>query len=139
MKQLFFLLFILAFLSCDDTQYNDLLPDRVVDVTINLSLPIYVDLQIPGGWSETPITPEYGFKGIFLINRNSSYVAFERACPHLTITACSRMSFDGLFFKCPCDNSTFSSLDGSSSDVPYQAREYHVQVINASTLRITNY
>lgn len=140
MKRLFIALFIISFLSCDDPQYNDLLPDRIVNVTINLSNPEYINLQVNGGNAETPTSEQYGFKGIFLIRRSQDrYAAFERACPHLTLSECSRMTFDGFYFKCPCDNSTFSSFDGSSNDTPYTAREYHVQVVNASTLKITNF
>lgn len=142
MKNLFILLIAIAFLSCDDPQYNDLLPDKAVDVTINLNLPSYINLLTPGGWAETPSdgSLRYGFKGIFIYRSNSRYYAYERACPHKDLNACDPMTFDGSFLVCPCDQSQFNFLNGgSSTDVSYRAREYHVQEIDAMTLRITNY
>ena len=141
MKRLFIYLFIVTFLSCDDPEYNDLLPSTPVDVTIDLSLPLYLDLQIPGGWAYTPNSAGYGIKGIFLYNLNNRYVAYERACPHLQLSSCSVMTFDGTLLHCPCDDSKFNVLNGgaSTTGVTYRAREYHVQAISATSLRITNF
>lgn len=140
MKKYFFItLFSVFFLSCGEHVPNDLLPERNVDVTISLSLPVYQNLMVPGGWAYTPTTFEYGFQGILIYNRNGSYIAFERACPHLYVNTCTAMTFDGLFMKCPCDNATFNILNGGiSSQVDYQAREYHVQK-NGDNIRITSY
>lgn len=141
MKNLFLLLVILSFLSCDDPKYNDLLPNTQVDVLIDLNLPLYIDLQVPGSWAETPTTPGYGIKGILIYNKNNTYIAFERACPHIAVTDCSQMNFDGLYLNCPCDDSNFNIFNGgvSTSGNGYSAREYLVQVISSTSLRITNY
>ena len=131
---------VFLILSCDDPQYKDLLPDTSVDVTINLNISAYNNLLVPGGWANTP-TSGYGFKGILIYNKNGTFIAYERACPHLAITECSMMTFDGLLLTCPCDESTFNIFAGgvSESGVAYRAREYHVQQIGANSLRITSY
>jgi nitrite reductase/ring-hydroxylating ferredoxin subunit len=141
MKKLIYFFIIILFIGCDDPQYNDLLPDTPVDVTISLNLPAYSTLQIPGSWVYTPETAGYGIKGIFIYNKSNSYVGYERACPHLAITECSVMSFDGTLLKCPCDDSTFNIFSGgvSESGVPYRAREYHVEMLGGNSLRITSY
>lgn len=141
MKNFFFVFILVSFFSCDDPKYNDLLPSTSVDVVIDLNLPQYIGLQVSGSWVNTPTTPGYGIKGILIYNKNKTYIAFERACPHLTVTDCSRMDFDGLYLNCPCDDSKFNIFNGgtSTTGVVYNAREYHVQVINSTTLRITNY
>jgi len=141
MKHFLFLLLVVAFISCGDKEYNDLLPNTQVNLSIDLSLPTYLDLQVPGGWANTPVGAGYGIKGIFIYNRNNAYVAFERACPHLAVSDCSRMSFDGTQLICPCDDSSFNILSGgaSTSGVSYNAREYYVQEVSPSLLRITNY
>ncbi|HIP49482.1 MAG TPA: hypothetical protein EYG92_11030 [Lutibacter sp.] len=142
MKNLFIILVIFSLFSCDDPQYNDLLPDKAIDVTINLNLPAYISLQTPGGWAETSTKENlgHGFKGLFIYRSNSRYYAYERACPHKDVDACEPMTFDGSFLICPCDQSKFNFLNGGgSTDVTYRAREYHVQEINSATLRITNY
>ena len=141
MKNLFFIVLFVSLFSCGDTEYNDLLPNITVDVTINLTLSDYIGLQVPGGYQMTPEGAiGYGIKGIFIYRSNSRYYAYERACPHKDVDECDPMVFDGAFLVCPCDNSKFNFLNGgSSTDVSYRAREYHVQVVNTNTLRITNY
>ena len=141
MKNTFLLLLILSLFSCDDPKYNDLLPSTQVDVVIDLNLPLYVNLQVSGSWENTPSTPGYGIKGILIYNKNNTYIAYERACPHLVVSDCSQMVFDGLYLNCPCDDSNFNIFNGgvSTSGVAYNAREYHVQIINPTSLRITNY
>jgi nitrite reductase/ring-hydroxylating ferredoxin subunit len=130
----------LFLLSCDDPKPNDLLPDREVNVVVDLGLPIYQNLLVPGGFAYTPTTVEYGFKGIIVINKNSNYIAYERACPHLSIDECTAMTYDGLYLKCTCDNTLFNPLTGgTSSTSEFQAREYHVQNLGGNQLRITNF
>ncbi len=140
MKKYILQIFLSFFLfSCGETQPNDLLPERNVNVSVDLSLPMYQDLLVPGGWAYTPTSAEYGFKGILVYNKNGNYVAFDRACPHYAVNDCLAMTFDGLYLKCACDNSTFNILNGgTSAQVNYQAREYHVQA-NGNILIITSY
>jgi hypothetical protein len=52
------------------------------------------------------------------------------------------MTFDGsLKMKCPCDASEYSIIDGSpqSAGNLHFAREYRVNVLNSSTINITNF
>jgi len=144
MRILYFLIISFGLLiSCDDPKPNDLLPDRTVNVTVDMGLPMYQNLLVPSGYAVTPTSPEYGFKGILIINRNGSgYVAYDRACPHYGVNDCSAMTYDGLYLKCPCDNSRFNPLNGGVSiteGIDYQAREYHVEMLSATVLRISNY
>lgn len=131
-----------AFTACSNPEPNDILPDKDVNVVIDLGLPLYQNLQVPTGWAFTPNTSEYGISGILIYNRNGTYVAYDRACPHYAPNDCTPMTFDGLYLKCTCDNTTFNILNGGTSNspnVPQQAREYHVEILNANTLRIRNY
>lgn len=142
MKSLLLSLIVLFIVSCDDFEYKDLLPDQQVDVRIDLSIPQYNALQVPGGWAYTPQGGGYGIKGIFIYNFNNSiYYAYERACPHLPLSECSVMEYADGSLVCPCDNSRFNFLNGgvSTTGVQYNAREYHVQVTGSNSLRITNY
>ncbi len=142
MRNLIYILLFLGFLSCENPAPNDILPDTQVNVTIDLNLPSYSGLMIPNTWAYTPTSSGYGIKGILIYNKGGNYIAYERACPHLDVSACTAMTFDGLLLKCTCDNSVFNIFSGGVSQtagVDYSAREYHVQVISASILRITNY
>ncbi|PIE48226.1 MAG: hypothetical protein CSA40_01395 [Flavobacteriales bacterium] len=141
MTTLLVLILGISLMSCGDHKPNDLLPDKDVNVVIDLSLPLYQDLLIPSGYAFTPITAEYGLQGIVIINKNSStYAAFDRACPHLALNDCGAMTYDGLYLKCPCDGVQFNPLNGgTSTQVEFQAREYHVEVLGANKLRIRSY
>ncbi len=139
MRTLFLLFLFFSFSSCEKNETKDILPDIDVNVTINLNLPQYIDLQIPSGWAYTT----GGIKGILVLNTGTGtppYKAFDRACPNNDCS--SAMIFDGsLKLKCPCDDSEYSIIDGSPQTTgnPHFAREYRVNVINATTLNITNF
>jgi len=139
MKKLIFLLFIISFISCEENEVQDVLPDVKVNVTISLNLPQYLELQTPSGWAYT----NGGIKGIIVQNigiGNPPYKAFERACPNYDCN--SPMTFDGsLRMTCPCDQSEYSIIDGSPQTKGnlHFAREYKVNVVNNSTLNITNF
>ena len=75
MKRIFYFTAILfCFNACSDDDVETLLPDVPVDVTINLSLPQYVDLQTPTGWAYTT----GGIKGIII--QNQGVVGRHHAC-----------------------------------------------------------
>ena len=126
--------------SCDDAVSNDLLPNITVNYIVNMNLPQYSGLQIPGVSKETP--SNIGVQGILIYNFNGSYKAFDLACPHLPVNSCAKMEFDGsILLTCTCDDATFSIYDGSpqTNGVANSAREYHVEILGGNQLRITNY
>jgi hypothetical protein len=142
MRKLLFLLVLVLFFSCEKNDTEDLLPNVPVDVTIDLNLPQYVDLNTPSGWAYT-IGGNDGLEGIWIQNTgagNPPYKAFERACPN---NDCSvPMNFDGsLKLICSCDKSEYSIIDGSPQTAGNTnfAREYRVIVLNNSLLNITNF
>ncbi len=139
MRKLILLLVFISFFSCEKNDTHDLLPNLPVNITIDLNLPQYLDLQTPSGWVYT----NGGIKGILIQNTgigSQPYKAFERACPNNDCS--SPMTFDGsLKLKCSCDASEYSIIDGSpqTSGNIHFAREYRVNVLNSSTLNITNF
>jgi nitrite reductase/ring-hydroxylating ferredoxin subunit len=141
MKKVFFAVITLFFLnSCtSDTTTNDILPFVPVDETIDLSLPEYIDLQVPGGWAYAP----GGIKGIIIYNLNGTqFKSFERAAPHIQPSACSQMIVENaLRMRCQCDDSEFNILNGAplTDGITYTAREYLVTNLNGAILRITNF
>lgn len=115
------------------------MPDVAVNFTVDLGLPAYIDLQAVGGSAYTPVSDGYGVQGVFIYNKGTKYIAFDRACPHLDVNACTPMVFENSQLVCPCDNSVFNIFEGGySSDVSYFAREYRVTAYG-NTLQITNY
>ena len=138
MKNLLLLFVCFLFFSCEKNDTQDILPNIDVNVTINLDLPQYINLQTLSGWAYA----NGGLKGIIIQNTGLTpkYKAFERACPNNDCT--SPMTFDGsLKLKCSCDNSEYSIIDGTpqTSGNTQFAREYKVNTINSKTLIITNF
>ena len=129
----------LLLLSCEKNSPNDILPDAHVDITINLDLPQFVNLQTPTGW----VYVSGGLNGVFVRNTgigSPPFKAFERACPNNDCTV--PMTFDGsLKLTCQCDDSTYSIIDGSpqSADNNNFARKYRVIVVSNSTINIRNF
>lgn len=134
-----FLIIVLVFTSCEKNDSLDILPDKSVNVTLNLDLPQYINLLTPTGWAYT----NGGLNGIVIQNSgigNPPYKAFDRACPNNDCQ--TPMNFDGsLKLKCSCDESEYSILDGSpqTSGNSNYAREYRVILINSKTINITNF
>lgn len=138
-KSILFIILSLFFTSCGEDTYNDLLPDVAVNFTVDLSLPAYIDLQAVGGWAYTPVSDGYGIQGVFIYNKGTKYIAFDRACPHMDINSCAPMLFENSQLVCSCDDSVFNIFEGGySADVSYFAREYRVTAYG-NTLQITNY
>jgi hypothetical protein len=141
MKKFFFaIITVLALSSCTNNgQNNDILPDIPVNETIDLNLPSYVDLVVPGGWAYT----SGGISGIIVYNINGTqFKAFERSAPHIPSSNCSQMIVENsLRMKCLCDDSEFNILNGAplTDGISYSAREYLVTNLNGTVLRITNF
>ena len=139
MRKLFLLFYLTLFFSCEKNEINDILPNVPVDVTINLDLPQYINLQTPTGWAYT----NGGIQGIIVQNTgigNPPFKAFDRACPNGDCT--TAMTFVGsLKLTCSCDHSEYSIIDGSPQTPGniHFAREYKVTVLNSTLLNITNF
>jgi nitrite reductase/ring-hydroxylating ferredoxin subunit len=133
------LLIFLFLINCESDDQNTILPKVPVNVTVNLTLPQFNKLLTPGNWAYV----DGGIKGIIIYNvNNNTYRAYERSCPHLPPSDCTRMNVEQSFkMKCPCDSSEFSILDGTpiTPNINSRALEYRITIINTSTLKITNF
>ena len=138
-KKTVFLLLTILFLSCTESgNNNSCFPFVSVNETINLELPQYIDLNIPGGWAYAP----GGLQGLIVYNLNGvQFKAYDRLCPGENISSCSQMIVDtNLRMLCQCDNSEYNILNGAPlSGGDCFANEYLVDNLNGSVLRITNF
>lgn len=140
MRKLLFICLLITLFSCEKNDTIDLLPTVNVDVTINLRLAEFIELQTPTGWVYTASGND-GIKGIWLqyTGGTPAYKAFERACPNNDCSA--PMTFDGsLKLKCSCDASEYSIIDGAPQTAgnSQYAREYRV-IKQGDLIRITNF
>lgn len=144
-----FLIVFLFFNNCDkdpaDGYYY--IPEVPVNRTVNLNLPSYQQLSIPGNYF---YFPNDGYRGIILYHSiDDTYIAFERACTYRPDDDCSTISVDhsGTYMKCgkyegnefiTCCQSQFD-MDGFVMQGPakYPLKQYQV-TRSGSVLYITN-
>jgi len=139
MKKIFFFTAIVLSLGCTNNAVdNNCFPFVTVYETIDLNLPQFIDLQVPGGWVYT----SGGLQGLIIYNNGLQFKAFDRSCPGQNLSSCSQMIVDSnLRIVCPCDDSEFNILNGAplTEGGTCFANEYLVDNVNGSLLRITNY
>lgn len=140
MKKVFVLLMFISLFGCNsENENNDVLPFVNVNTSIDLSLPEYINLQVPGGWAYT----QGGINGIIVYNLNGTqFKAYERACPHIQPSQCTQMIvLNNVKMVCQCDNSEFNILNGAplTEGITNFAREYLVTNLDGNVLRITNF
>lgn len=128
------LLFLFA--GCRDN--NNAIPLVAVDKEINLTLPSYSALSVPGGWAYV----SGGSKGLLIYNRgNDEFVAFDRHSPYNVDDACT-VSVDtsnNVEVVDPCSGSKFSLYDGSVTNGPatLPLKQYNTY-LSGTILRIYN-
>ncbi len=141
MKTLFFLLLGLLLVSSKCKQQNQHpVPFVPVDVTIDIQLPSYSDLQGVGGWTYI----NGGSRGIIIYRRGiDDFVAFDRHSPADINGTCFLPLFptaqNFLQLKDTCNSAVFSLYDGSPvSNSVYGLRQYATQFNGNNLLRIYN-
>ena len=143
MRHLKFLLIFALIMGCssDDNVNNcNLLVNVSVDVTIDLNLPQFNQLNFPGG--VVPLDGE-GNGGIFLIRvNNETILAWDGADPNFVLSSCSIMTLDGTNVRSSCNGGNeFSLFTGGplgDNPPPCGLKAYRVLPIDASTFVITN-
>lgn len=97
--------------SDDDGQIN-CNPEYNVYASINLSLPLYSELQNPNGWAY--IQGEgTGTRGIIVVNTGQGFRAYDRNAPHICPNTNSTIEVrDGIRMYCPHDGAEWILLTG---------------------------
>ena len=126
-------------LSCKKSKSHPV-PSIPFDITINISLPSYIDLQGVGGW--TYVTG--GSKGIIVYRKSmDQFVAFDRQSPAEGGLNCATPltpdSTNFLQLNDVCTGSQFSLFDGSPMNgCEYGLRQYQVVWDGNLSVRIYN-
>jgi nitrite reductase/ring-hydroxylating ferredoxin subunit len=131
------LLFIAITLGCESGRINNnnpFLPVFPVDLSINLNLPQYSNLQFA---SNFVVDYSQGVRGIVIFNTGSGFTAFDIACPNQDLSTCSTMIFSGINGTCPCDDAIYSLFNGISAGKQYPMRQYRTQV-SGNTIVVFN-
>lgn len=133
------LILVISLLSCRSVRRNPI-PNMPFDVTINLSLPEYIDLQNVGSFALV----NGGSKGIIVYRMSyDEFIAFDRHSPAENSFDCDQpltpREDNYLELADTCSSARFSLLDGSAiegSDVGL--RQYMTYFDGGNKLRIYN-
>jgi len=134
MKKFTVLLISFFLFNCaNNSVVNSCFSGVVMNETINLSNPQFIDIQVPGGYTYVSL----GGRNLLIIRRtDSSFKAYDRQCPERDCS--SSMTFDGLKLICPCSDKEYNSLNGSPLDGEgCFALEYTTILVGDSTLQIS--
>lgn len=136
---LFLSLLLLTACSNNDNINNcNYLLDLGVNVSINLNLPQYSQLQFT---SNSVYIANQGNGGLIVINVGTGLRAWDAADPNHTPSICSIMEIDGVNAKCGCiDANEYSLFTGGSLGVqlPCGLKEYRVTASGSNTYIISN-
>ena len=131
------LLALLVICACEKDQQSGVPPTNV-DITINVNLPAYADIAVPGGW----LYLTGGSAGIIVYRRSTDeFTALDRFCTYQPQNACKvTVNSDQITASdTTCCHSTFSIIDGAVTHNPatIALKSYHT-IFNGTTLRIYN-
>lgn len=141
MKQLlvFCLGYLLLSAKCNKQNQHPV-PFVPVDVTIDIQLPSYSNLQGVGGWTYL----NGGSRGIIVYRKGiDEFVAFDRHSPADPNGTCPLALYPDaqnfLQLKDSCNNAVFSLYDGSPvSNSTFGLRQYATQFNGNNLLRVYN-
>ena len=143
MKRLLILLFTVTFLGCNrDNNINNcnFLLDVNVNVAVNLNLPQFSTLQVPG--SVVKLEGQ-GNAGIILIRVNSQTIrAWDGADPNQPLSTCSPLTIVGVEAESNCgENIKYDLFTGQSvgqNQQPCTLKGYRVEFVGNNQYVITN-
>lgn len=118
MRSIFLVFSFVLLTACSENSTNNpncqFLLDVGVNVTINLSLPEYSQLQFV---SNSVYIANAGNKGIIVTNAGSGFFAWDAGDPNHAQSNCSVLQISGLEAICGCDDkNTYSLVTGQPLD-----------------------
>ena len=141
MRVLFSLLSLFIVLGCSSSEENEnckFLLNIGVNVSINLSLPEYSQLQFAGN---SVYISNQGNGGIIVASTGADFLAWDAADPNHTQSSCSVLNNSGLNATCGCDDKNeYSLVNGqplNNGSLMCGLRNYRVEK-SGNTLRIYN-
>ena len=124
--------------SCNKTQEHPSIPNVAVNIYMDISSTMYIELSTIGGY----VYVTGGYKGIVVYRVSpDEFVAYDRGCPYDPDLACARIEMNpsGITLTDSCCGSNFSILDGSIINGPatQPMKRYHTQY-DGQILRVWN-
>lgn len=114
-------------------------PNMIVNVSININLPLYSNLNNPGGWVYVDGATA-GSRGLIVVRTASGFKAYDRNAPHICPGEKTTLVVkEDIKIVCEADGAEWILLTGQPTKVAYRApKTYQVYVNTNGTLTITN-
>ena len=137
-KRLLFLFLPLALLmgsSCKKENQSGV-PPVALDISVNINLPEYAALQVPGGWAYLT----GGSQGLIVYRNGDEFTALDRHCPVNPENLCRVFVDDSQVIArdTACCLASFLIQDGQPLSVSGIALRKYNTTFNGSILRIYN-
>lgn len=118
----FFILLTFSLLnlnSCNTQDTVSCFPNAPVNVSINLNLPAYNNLNQPGGWIYLNLEGSTGTRGLIVVRRSDTqFMAYDRNAPHICPDNNTTLEVkNGTSIICPKDNAEWLLLTGDPTAV----------------------
>ncbi len=141
MKSLFYAACIFFLISCSNNDQNEnckYLLNIGVNITINLNLPEYSQLEFSGN---SVYIPNVGNGGVIVASTGVDFYAWDAADPNVTQSECSILENSGLIATSSCeDQNQYSLVNGliqGDKVLPCGLKNYRVEQ-NGNLLLIYN-
>lgn len=134
-----FVFIILTLLNCQsDDGTVSCVPSYTISKSINLSMPLYVNLNNPRGWIYLEGI-NTGSRGLIVVNTGVGYKAYDRNAPHICPTGKSTIYVkDNLKMVCDEDGSEWILTTGQPTKVANRSPRTYQVIPNGNQLLITN-
>ncbi|KFF08507.1 Rieske (2Fe-2S) protein [Chryseobacterium luteum] len=139
MKKTFSILSILTLLIFSNLTINscgsredtvNCFPNNPINVTLNLNLPAYNNLNYDGGWIYVN-EQQAGSRGLIVVRVGDSFKAYDRNAPHICPDANTTLEVkDNISILCPKDNTrwilrTGQPESGAATSLPPKTYPYN--------------
>lgn len=92
-------------------------PRTPINVTLNLNLPAYFNLQNVGGWIYVD-EQQAGTRGLIIVRSTSGFLAFDRNAPHICPDSNTTLSVEGnIKIICPQDGAEWILITGQPTKI----------------------
>ncbi|MGC4128842.1 MAG: hypothetical protein QM564_04620 [Bergeyella sp.] len=138
---LIFLIFsILSFNSCSERNETvSCFPDSYINVTLNLNLPAYYELQNVGGWKYID-EQSSGTRGLIVVRTNGGFKVYDRNAPHLCPADDTTLSVESdIKITCPKDGAEWILLTGQPTKIASIAPKTYSYSYNSANNTLTIY
>ena len=113
-------------------------PVGTVSKTINLNLPLYLNLNNPGAWVYVEGV-NTGTRGLIVVNVGSGFKAYDRNAPHICPTANTTIYVkDDIKMVCDEDGSEWILTSGQPTKVANRSPRTYQVTVDGNQLIITN-